>query len=120
MTACNRILLRPPRGRVIWSVPKASSKQDEQDLQDKNQNSSVSHPAHPVNPVEKSVEKRTAIFIGPEFCTVSRSDLVSAASEAGDAGFDVLIACVFNYNAHSSELDKLGRNRTEKDCVGAK
>jgi len=59
---------------------------------------------------EKSeVEKRAAIFIGPEFGTVSRPDLVQAAREAGDAGFDVLIACAFNYDAHSSEFDKLGR-----------
>jgi adenine-specific DNA-methyltransferase len=56
-----------------------------------------------------SVEKRAAIFIGPEFGTVSRPDLVSAAREAGDAGFDVLIACAFNYDAHSAEFDKLGR-----------
>jgi adenine-specific DNA-methyltransferase len=54
-------------------------------------------------------EKRAAIFIGPEFGTVSRPDLVEAAREAGDAGFDVLIACAFNYDAHSSEFDKLGR-----------
>jgi adenine-specific DNA-methyltransferase len=31
-------------------------------------------------------EKRAAIFIGPEFGTVSRPDLVEAAREAGDAG----------------------------------
>ncbi|OIO60971.1 MAG: site-specific DNA-methyltransferase [Alphaproteobacteria bacterium CG_4_10_14_0_2_um_filter_63_37] len=54
-------------------------------------------------------EKRAAIFIGPEFGTVSRPDLVEAAREAGDAAFDVLIACAFNYDAHSSEFDKLGR-----------
>ena len=54
-------------------------------------------------------EKRAAIFVGPEFGTVSRPDLVAAAREAGDAGFDVLIACAFNYDAHSSEFDKLGR-----------
>jgi adenine-specific DNA-methyltransferase len=54
-------------------------------------------------------EKRAAIFIGPEFGTVTRPDLVAAAREAGDAGFDVLIACAFNYDAHSSEFDKLGR-----------
>jgi adenine-specific DNA-methyltransferase len=54
-------------------------------------------------------EKRAAIFIGPEFGTVSRPDLVSAAREAGDSGFDVLITCAFNYDAHSSEFDKLGR-----------
>ena len=54
-------------------------------------------------------EKRAAIFVGPEFGTVSRPDLVAAAREAGDANFDVLIACAFNYDAHSSEFDKLGR-----------
>ena len=54
-------------------------------------------------------DKRAAIFIGPEFGTVSRPDLVSAAREAGDAGFDVLITCAFNYDAHSSEFSKLGR-----------
>jgi adenine-specific DNA-methyltransferase len=55
------------------------------------------------------LEKRAAIFIGPEFGTVSRPDLVAAAREAGDAGFDVLIACAFNYEAHASEFDRLGR-----------
>ena len=55
------------------------------------------------------VERRAAIFIGPEFGTVSRPDLVSAAREAGDSGFDVLIACAFNFDAHSTEFAKLGR-----------
>jgi adenine-specific DNA-methyltransferase len=54
-------------------------------------------------------EKRAAIFIGPEFGTVSRPDLVSAAREAADADFDVLITCAFNYDAQSSEFKKLGR-----------
>jgi adenine-specific DNA-methyltransferase len=54
-------------------------------------------------------EKRAAIFIGPEFGTVTRPDLVQAAREAGDAGFDVLIACAFNYEAHTTEFNKLGR-----------
>jgi len=58
---------------------------------------------------ESSKEKRAAIFIGPEFGTVSRPDLVSAAREAGDADFDSLITCAFNYDAHSSEFNKLGR-----------
>jgi len=55
------------------------------------------------------VEKRAAIFIGPEFGTVTRPDLVEAAREAGDADFDVLIACAFNYEAHATEFSKLGR-----------
>jgi hypothetical protein len=54
-------------------------------------------------------EKQAAIFIGPEFGTVSRPNLVSAAKESGDAGFDVLITCAFNYDAHSSDFSKLGR-----------
>jgi len=54
-------------------------------------------------------EKRAAIFIGPEFGTVTRPDLVEAAREAADAGFDVLIACAFSYDAQCTELNKLGR-----------
>ena len=54
-------------------------------------------------------EKRAAIFIGPEFGTVTRPDLVAAAREAGDADFDVLIACAFSYDAHATEFSKLGR-----------
>ncbi|MBF0391491.1 MAG: site-specific DNA-methyltransferase [Alphaproteobacteria bacterium] len=59
--------------------------------------------------MEGETRRRAGIFIGPEFGTVSRPDLVAAAREAGDAGFDVLIACAFNYDAHSAEFDKLGR-----------
>ena len=54
-------------------------------------------------------ENRAAIFIGPEFGTVSRPDLVDAAREAADADFDVLIACAFSYEAHSTDFHKLGR-----------
>ena len=54
-------------------------------------------------------EKRAGIFIGPEFGTVSRPDLVEAAREAAEAGFDVLIACAFNYDAHTTEFESLGR-----------
>jgi adenine-specific DNA-methyltransferase len=55
------------------------------------------------------VEKRAAIFIGPEFGTVQRADLVEAAREAADANFDVLIACAFNFEAHTTEFAKLGK-----------
>ena len=54
-------------------------------------------------------EKRAGIFIGPEFGTVSRPDLVEAAREAADADFDVLIVCAFNYDAHASDFNKVGR-----------
>jgi len=52
--------------------------------------------------------KSAGIFIGPEFGTVTRVDLVEAARECADAGFDVLISCAFNYEAQSTEFDKLG------------
>jgi adenine-specific DNA-methyltransferase len=58
--------------------------------------------------MEGESEKRAAIFIGPEFGTVSRADLTAAAREALDARFDALIACGFNFEAHTSELNKLG------------
>ena len=54
-------------------------------------------------------EKRAAVFVGPEFGTVSRPDLVEAVREAADAGFDVLIACAFNYDAQASDFSQLGR-----------
>ena len=54
-------------------------------------------------------QRRAGIFIGPEFGTVSRPDLVLAVREAADADFDVLVACAFNYDAHASEFSKLGR-----------
>lgn len=58
--------------------------------------------------MEGEAERRAAIFIGPEFGTVSRADLTAAAREALDARFDALIACGFNFEAHTSELNKLG------------
>lgn len=64
-------------------------------------------------------EKRAGIFIGPEFGTVTREDLVVAAREAADANFDVLIACAFSYDAHSSEMNKLGRIRVLKARMNA-
>lgn len=68
---------------------------------------------------ESKTEHRAGIFIGPEFGTVSRADLVAAAREAGDAGFDVLISCAFNYDAHSSEFNKLGRVPVLKSRMNA-
>ena len=57
---------------------------------------------------EGNQQRRAAILIGPEFGTLSRVDLVAAAREATEARFDVLIACAFAYEAHASELSKLG------------
>ena len=58
--------------------------------------------------VEGDAERRAAIFIGPEFGTASRPDLTAAAREATEARFDVLIACAFNFEAHASELTRMG------------
>jgi adenine-specific DNA-methyltransferase len=59
--------------------------------------------------MEGDQERRAGIFLGPEFGTVARADLVAAAREAADARFDVVIACAFNFDAHSAEFDRLGR-----------
>ena len=59
--------------------------------------------------VEASATRRAGVFIGPEFGTVVRPDLVAAAREAADADFDVLVACAFSYDAHTTDFDKLGR-----------
>ena len=64
-------------------------------------------------------ERRAAIFIGPEFGTVSRPDLVEAAREAAEADFDVLVACAFNYEAHTTEFNKLGRIQVLKARMNA-
>ncbi|MCY3841491.1 MAG: site-specific DNA-methyltransferase [Gammaproteobacteria bacterium] len=58
---------------------------------------------------EDGPEKRAAILVGPEFGTVGRPDLVRAVREAADADFDALIACAFNYEAHATEFNRLGR-----------
>ncbi|WP_066114427.1 MULTISPECIES: site-specific DNA-methyltransferase [Sphingomonadales] len=65
-------------------------------------------------PEGSQVERRAAILIGPEFGTVGRADLVAAAREAADARFDLVIACAFNFDAHSSELGSLGSLRILK------
>jgi len=65
-------------------------------------------------PDGSQVERRAAILIGPEFGTVGRADLVAAAREAADARFDLVIACAFNFDAHSSELGSLGSLRILK------
>ena len=57
---------------------------------------------------EDAVERRAGIFIGPEFGTVTRANLTGAAREAAEAGFDLLIACAFSYDAHATELDRVG------------
>ncbi len=58
---------------------------------------------------EGETTRRAAIMIGPEYGTVSRSDLVNAAREAAEAGFDVLIACAFSFEAQAADLRKIGK-----------
>ena len=57
----------------------------------------------------RGAEKRCGIFVGPEFGTVSRPDLVEAAREAAEAGFEVLVVCSFSYDARASDFKRLGR-----------
>ncbi len=52
--------------------------------------------------------QRAAILVGPEYGTVARADLTAAAREAMEAGFDLLIAASFNFDAHASEFDRMG------------
>jgi adenine-specific DNA-methyltransferase len=66
-----------------------------------------------------TTQRRAGIFIGPEFGTVSRPDLVAAAREAADNGFDVLVACAFNYEAHTTEFNSLGKVRVLKARMNA-
>ena len=69
--------------------------------------------------VGAGAERRAAIFIGPEFGTVTRPDLVQAAREAADAGFDVLISCAFSYEAYATEFDRLASLRVLKARMNA-
>lgn len=58
---------------------------------------------------EGAPERRAAIFIGPEYDTVTRTMIVAAAREAADL-FDVLVVCGFAFEAHASaETMTLGR-----------
>ena len=76
--------------------------------------------AHKGTPLQaEPTQVRAAIFIGPEFGTVTRPDLVEAAREAAEAEFDVLIACAFNYEAHTTEFENLGRVRVLKARMNA-
>ena len=47
-------------------------------------------------------------MVGPEFGTVTRPDLVAAAREAAEGGFDLLIACAFSFDPHASDVVSLG------------
>ena len=64
-------------------------------------------------------ERRAGVLIGPEFGAVSRPDLVDAAREAVETGFDAVVSCAFAYDAHSADLAKLGPVRILKARMNA-
>jgi len=51
---------------------------------------------------------RAGIFVGSEFSTVMRPDLIAAGKEAKNFGFDELITCAFNYGPFVADEEKLG------------
>jgi adenine-specific DNA-methyltransferase len=53
-------------------------------------------------------QQRAGILIGPEFGTLTRSQITAAAREASEARFDALIACAFNFEAGAADLNRLG------------
>jgi adenine-specific DNA-methyltransferase len=57
---------------------------------------------------EAGPTRRAAIFVGPEYGTITRPQVVAAAREAQDNGFDILIAAAFNFDAHAGEVTKMG------------
>lgn len=52
---------------------------------------------------ENKKSKRYAIVIGPEFNSITRYDIIQAAREAKEQGFDVLLVCAFNFEAWVEE-----------------
>jgi adenine-specific DNA-methyltransferase len=58
--------------------------------------------------LEGTEQRRAAILIGPEFGSLSKADLLAAAAEAQKDRFDMLVACAFSFDAHASEISRLG------------
>lgn len=67
-----------------------------------------------VNGDGNEVQRRVGIQIGPEYGSLQRSDIAAAAREANEAGFDMLLSCAFAFDAHASDLNKLGPLRILK------
>lgn len=55
--------------------------------------------------------RRAAVYIGPEFGTITRPDVVEAARAAAEAGIDVLVCCGFQYDAQTTEMSQHGSVR---------
>ncbi len=107
--------LTPWPGHYICAEGRYVGKDEGGSMKDEKGESDIHNSSFKLHPSEK----RAGIFIGPEFGTVTRPDLVEAARECGDADFDVLIACAFNFEAHTSELANLGRIRILKARMNA-
>lgn len=58
--------------------------------------------------LEGGQQRRAAILIGPEYGALTRADLLAAAQEAQLARYDIIVACAFAFDAHASELSRLG------------
>ncbi len=59
-------------------------------------------------PTPNPPTRRAAVFVGPEYGTITRPQIVAAAREAQENGFDILIAVAFNFDAHAGEVTKMG------------
>jgi len=62
----------------------------------------------------EEVQRRVGIQIGPEYGSLRRADIAAAAREAHEAGYDMLLSCAFAFDAHASDLNKLGPLRILK------
>jgi len=63
---------------------------------------------------DEEVQRRVGIQIGPEYGSLRRADIAAAAREAHEAGYDMLLSCAFAFDAHASDLNKLGPLRILK------
>jgi adenine-specific DNA-methyltransferase len=53
-------------------------------------------------------ERRAGVLIGPEFGTLTHSQIAAAAREAASMRFDALIACAFNFDAIAGSTEQVG------------
>ena len=67
-----------------------------------------------INESGEEVQRRVGIQIGPEYGSLRRADIAAAAREAHEVGYDMLLSCAFAFDAHASDLNKLGPLRILK------